>query len=233
MYKLKCHEITGVIHCLSGLRISGSDDLLQIGGTDLTCIKHPVTLKPYLPGSSLKGKMRSGLEQWLNKIGESGKPCGCKQSDCLICRVFGPHAKPQHQLGPARIIVRDGQLIVPEEALNSSIPLVFTERKSSTAIDRNTGAPLVGSLRSEELVIAGSLFALRIVIQEWDIDAKVQYENLKKAKRTGCFALAAFVLDGLKLVQQTGLGSRVSSGSGEIQFEDLKLDGQPIPEDLW
>lgn len=58
MRKTGYHEITGVIHCLSGLRVGGSDELLQIGGTDLTCIKHPVTLRPYIPGSSIKGRMR-------------------------------------------------------------------------------------------------------------------------------------------------------------------------------
>jgi CRISPR-associated protein Csm3 len=69
------HEITGIIHCKSGLRVGGSDELLQIGGTDLTCIKHPVTRAPYIPGSSIKGKMRSELEQRLGKIGRDGKPC--------------------------------------------------------------------------------------------------------------------------------------------------------------
>ena len=68
MKKTGYHEITGVIHCLSGLRVGGSDELLQIGGTDLTCIKHPVTLKAYIPGSSIKGKMRSEQEQKLGKF---------------------------------------------------------------------------------------------------------------------------------------------------------------------
>ena len=98
MKKIAYHEITGVIHCLSGMRIGGSDELLQIGGTDLTCIKHPVTLKPYIPGSSVKGKMRSELEQKLGKFGglDSNEPCGC--ASCLVCRIFGPHKKAKHNL---------------------------------------------------------------------------------------------------------------------------------------
>ena len=80
MRKTGYHEITGVIHCLSGLRVGGSDELLQIGGTDLTCIKHPVTLKPYIPGSSIKGKMRSEHEQRSGKFGGGGtEPCGCAE----------------------------------------------------------------------------------------------------------------------------------------------------------
>jgi CRISPR-associated protein Csm3 len=223
MRKTDYREITGIVHCLSGLRVGGSDELLQIGGTDLTCIKHPVTLKPYIPGSSIKGKMRSELEQKEGKITADGKPCRCLQPGCHVCRIFGPHAQTQHQFGPARIVVRDAQLKKGGE----------TEKKSSTAIDRTTGAALRGALRTEERVVADSTFSLRIGVQVWDLDEKAEYETLKKVKKIGGMALVAFVLDGLKLVQRTGLGSGVSKGSGEIQFEDLKLDDGPIPEDLW
>src|SRR5579884_3318530 len=56
-------SITATLEAVSGLRVGGSDDMLQIGGTDLTVIRHPVTLQPYIPGSSLKGKLRSELEK--------------------------------------------------------------------------------------------------------------------------------------------------------------------------
>ncbi len=221
MKKVNYHEITGVIRCVSGLRIGGSDDLLQIGGTDLTCIKHPVTLKPYLPGSSIKGKTRSELEARHGRFGgrDSNEPCGC--GNCIVCRVFGMHKPKANNIGPSRIIVRDAQLLNGGE----------TELKSENVIDRKTGTAM--HPRKIERVVAGSTFALRIGLQEWDLDAKVEHENLKKTKKTGGMALVTFVLDGLKLVQQTGLGSGVSKGSGEIQFDELKLDGKPIPEDLW
>ena len=213
MRKIGYHEITGIIHCLSGLRVGGSDELLQIGGTDLTCIKHPVTLRPYIPGSSIKGKMRSESEQRLGKVGVGGKPCGCKQQDCLVCRVFGPHATPQHNLGPTRIVVRDAQCIRGGEI----------EKKSSTAIDRNTGSALRGALRTEERIVPGSEFTLRIGIQVWDLD-----NDCKHKDKTGGDALVEFVKDGLCALQQTGIGSGISKGSGEIEFRDLKLDGTPF-----
>ncbi|HEY7158073.1 MAG TPA: type III-A CRISPR-associated RAMP protein Csm3 [Gemmataceae bacterium] len=222
MKKIGYHEITSVIHCLSGLRVGGSDELLQIGGTDLTCIKHAVTLKPYIPGSSIKGKMWSEQEQRLGKFGGGGtEPCGCAKPDCLVCRVFGPHKKAKHELGPTRIVVRDAACTKGGE----------TELKSENVIDRKTGTAL--HPRKVERVVAGSDFSLRIGIQIWDGDEKTDYENLKKVKKAGGMALVAFVLDGLKLVQRTGLGSGVSKGSGEVQFNELKLDSSPIPEDLW
>lgn len=210
MKKIDYHEITGTIHCVSGMRIGGSDELLQIGGTDLTCIKHPVTLKPYIPGSSIKGKMRSEHEQKLGKFGgrDDSEPCGCAKTDCLICRVFGPHKKATHDLGPSRIVVRDAQCTCGGE----------TELKSENVIDRRTGTAL--HPRKVERVAAGSDFALRIGIQIWDQDASVKY-----AGRSGADALVEFVKDGLKALRQTGLGSGISKGSGEIEFRDLKLDG--------
>lgn len=80
-----------------------------------------------------------------------------------------------------------------------------------------------GALRSEERVVAGSAFTLRIGIQEWDLDKNVSYAGKK-----GGDALVAFILEGLKLVQRTDLGSGVSKGSGEIQFEQLKADGKDV-----
>lgn len=210
MKKTGYREITGIIHCLSGLRVGGSDELLQIGGTDLTCIKHPVTLRPYIPGSSIKGKMRSELEQRHGKTGNGGKPCGCKAENCLVCRTFGPHATPQHSLGSTRIVVRDAQCVRGGEI----------EKKSSTAIDRSTSSALRGSLRTEERIVTGSEFTLRIGIQVWDLDDGCRHKD-----KTGGDALVEFVKDGLRALQQTGLGSGISKGSGEIAFHDLKLDG--------
>lgn len=210
MKKTGYHEITGIIHCLSGLRIGGSDELLQIGGTDLTCIKHPVTLRPYIPGSSIKGKMRSELEQKLGTFGgnSQNEPCGCAQASCLVCRVFGPHKKANHQLGPTRIVVRDAVCTRGGE----------TELKSENVIDRKTGTAM--HPRKVERVVAGSEFSLRIGIQVWDLDMGCQHNGT-----TGGDALVEFVKDGLRALQQTGLGSGVSKGSGEIEFRDLKLDG--------
>jgi CRISPR-associated protein Csm3 len=211
MRKTGYHEITGIIHCLSGLRVGGSDELLQIGGTDLTCIKHPVTLRPYIPGSSIKGKMRSELEQKLGKFGgrDDNEPCGCKQ--CLVCRVFGPHKQARHELGPTRIVVRDAACTRGGE----------TELKSENVIDRKTGTAM--HPRKVERVVAGSEFSLRIGIQVWDLD-----DGCKHNGKTGGDALVEFVKDGLRALQQTGIGSGISKGSGEIEFRDLKLDGTPF-----
>lgn len=213
MRKTGHHTITGSIHCLSGLRIGGSDDVLQIGGTDLTCIKHRVTQEPYIPGTSLKGRLRSEMEQTLGKFGgrDNNEPCGCIRDDCLICRIFGPHKKNKHQLGPTRIIVRDAPVVAGGE----------TEIKTENAISRDTGT--AQHPRKIERVVSGSEFAFKIGLQVWDIDRDCRHAN-----QQGGAALVAFLKDAMCQVQHTGIGSGVSKGSGEIEFRDLKLDGQPF-----
>ena len=211
MKKTGYRSITATIHLLSGMRIGGSDDQLEIGGTDLTCIKHPVSKQPYIPGSSIKGKMRSELEMKLGKFGgrDQNEPCGCAQSSCLVCRVFGPHKNTRNELGPSRIVVRDAALTKGGE----------TELKAENVIDRKTGTAL--HPRKFERVVSGSEFSLKIGVQVWDMDGSCSHNG-----KTGDTALVEFVKEGLRLVQRTGLGSGVSKGSGEIEFRDLKLDGQ-------
>jgi len=162
--------------------------------------------------------MRSEQEQKLGKFGgrDNSEPCGCAQTDCLVCRVFGPHKKARHDLGPTRIVVRDAACTRGGE----------TELKSENVIDRKTGAAL--HPRKVERVAAGSEFSLRIGIQVWDLDEKISYEDRAKQKHQGETALVEFVKDGLRALQQTGLGSGISKGSGEIEFRDLKLDGTPF-----
>ena len=93
-----------------------------------------------------------------------------------------------------------------------------TELKSENVIDRQTGTAL--HPRKVERVVAGSEFSLRIGIQVWDLDA-----NSKHNGKSGGEALVEFVKEGLRALRQTGLGSGISKGSGEIDFRDLKLDG--------
>jgi len=210
MQKEKIHAITGVIHCVSGLRVGGSDGLLEIGATELTCIKNPTNSQPYIPGSSIKGKLRSEMEC---KKGINGpEPCGCGKESCLICRVFGPHKNTHYAFGPPRLIVRDAQ---PSAA-------IICEIKTENIINRKTGA--AEHPRSMERVPAGTKFDFKLSIQEWDIDKTCSYPPTGGGE-TGGKALIEFIKDAMRLVQATGIGSGITRGSGEIKFESLKLNG--------
>jgi CRISPR-associated protein Csm3 len=205
MKKLNHYVIKGEIELLSGTRIGGSDDVLQIGGTDLTCIKDPVTGRPYIPGSSIKGKMRSSLEKVLGKT--SGRePCGCAKDDCPVCRVFGPHKNTNHQLGPTRIIVRDAPLISADFAI---------ENKTESVNRRDTGA--AEHPRTIERVAPGARFALEIGVQEFDMDAQFKYKDADGKERTGADALLEVVDHALWVMEQTGIGAGTGKGYGKIK----------------
>lgn len=215
------HQITGEIHLLSGMRIGGNDDFLQIGATDLTVIKHPETLEPYIPGSSLKGKMRSQLELQFG-LCRGNEPFSASNAhlnptEYLLASIFGPHKNVKHQLGPTRIIVRDGVLLQRQRGV--------IEIKPEVMINRGTG---VGQHpRTMERVASGAGFSLKIELQVFDIDtadtSRCAYDG-----KVGGGAMIEFVKAGLRLVEQTGLGASISRGSGEVVFRDLELDGQPI-----
>jgi CRISPR-associated protein Csm3 len=65
--------ITGKIICETGLHIGGTQEGIEIGGVDNIVIRDPLTDLPYIPGSSLKGKLRHLLEWELNKVFSDGK----------------------------------------------------------------------------------------------------------------------------------------------------------------
>ncbi len=210
----KIKVIKGRIFCETGLHIGGSQDEIEIGGVDLPVIKHPITKEPYIPGSSLKGKMRSTLERKYDKVTNKGEPCGCGKEDCLICRVFGPHKNTSHSLGPTRILVRDSKL--SQETRNEYNELAVKggvlplENKTENIINRLKGT--AEHPRSLERVPAGSKFDMEIAVQIFEGDNEQD--------------IIDFIKEGLLLVQETYLGGFGSRGSGKVKFQDLTIDGE-------
>jgi len=216
------HEVLkGTIELLSGGRVGGSDDILQIGGVDLTCIRDPATGRPYLPGSSLKGRMRSCLEKELGKFtkdrdGRNREPCGCARWDCPVCVVFGPHKNTNHELGPTRIIVRDAPLVTPE---------FHIENKTESVNRRDTGA--AEHPRTVERVAPGAKFAFEIAVQSYDSDERVRYTDTDGKPVQGLAALKEVVEHALTLVEDTGIGAGVGKGYGKVKIT-ITQDWTPL-----
>ena len=207
MKKVNHYILKGEIELLSGMRIGGSEDVLQIGGTDLTCIKDPSNGKPYIPGSSIKGRIRSGLEKRLGRDGKKlGEPCGCSRADCPICLIFGPHMNAAHNLGPTRIIFRDAHMLSE----------FVIENKTETGNNRLTGA--AQSPRTVERVATGAKFALEIAMQEFDIDGQFEYKDSEGGKLKGIDAMLEVVDHGLWEMEQMGIGAGTGKGYGQIKI---------------
>ena len=215
MQRTAIHTIRFVAFCDSGLHIGGSQDELTIGGADNPVIKNPETRRPYIPGSSLKGKMRAELEKETGRVGgrREDEPCGC--GNCAVCRVFGAHRNSASTLGPSRLIVRDGQLRKGGHI----------ENKTENVINRQTGA--AQHPRTNERVVEGTEFRMQIVLQVFSLDEQFSHTDRNGNPHHGDEALQAVVADGLRLVQMTGLGGGTSRGSGAVRFEDFELDGRP------
>lgn len=196
--------ISGKIECVTGLAIKGSNSDLNIGGADSEVIKNPLTGMPYIPGSSIKGKMRSQLEK-LKGLNTDGKPCGCGKNDCNICKVFGAHKNSGAKSAPVRIIVRDANL--SEETLELLKTRDFDdgnflEVKAENIIDRNSGTS--ANPRFVERVPAGAKFDFKILLQIFEDDDKKE--------------LVRFVKEGLKAIEDSYLGGSGSRGYGEVRF---------------
>lgn len=207
------HIVTfqGTIKCLTGLAIKGMNNEMNIGGADSEVIKNPLTGEPYIPGSSLKGKMRSQLER---KYGmrtkydeqEFSKPCGCGKTTCPICKIFGAHMNPNAKSAPTRIIVRDANLSEKTRKQIEELPLEsgsYLEVKAENLIKRDSGT--AESPRFMERVPAGAEFDFEIILQVFEND------DVQK--------LCNYVEEALRLVEASYLGGSGSRGYGKVAFD--------------
>ena len=212
-------RITGKIKVETGLHIGAPNDAIEIGGMDNPIIKDPLTQLPYIPGSSLKGKMRSLMEWKLGKIDNSGRLCSCGRADCPVCRVFGAAITHDHdsegfRRGPTRLIVRDALL---SEEFKSKADLII-EEKDENSINRVTA---VAVPRPLERVVPSVTFDLELVYRVLDIDGDGGQKDEE--------LFNTVVIESLKLLQNDYLGGGGSRGNGKISFVDLKDEkGQTI-----
>ncbi|AAB85569.1 type III-A CRISPR-associated RAMP protein Csm3 [Methanothermobacter thermautotrophicus] len=215
----KNYIITGEILCRTGLHIGVSKDSIEIGGSDNPIIRDPVTRLPYIPGSSIKGKMRSLLELELDRVSNGG-PCKCGK--CEICRVFGSAADSSSSSGPTRtdsssssgptrIIVRDAFPTdeTVEEWKESSEVVEGAELKYENNLNRITS---MANPRNQERVPRGSKFGFEIIVSEYDGDS----DNLR------------IVLEGLRLLEDSYLGGSGTRGYGKIEFKNIKIRERPV-----
>jgi len=165
--------IKGIIRCDTGLSIGGNKESFEIGGIDNPVIRDPVTRFPYIPGSSLKGKMRSLLEWDLGKIEATGDVHQCKTTEdaknCPICRIFGTSAGEEIKVGPTRLIVRDSYPTKETIEMWGSLDtgLLYTEWKKENTIKRITSE---ANPRDMERIPTGSEFEFEMVYGIYDIN---------------------------------------------------------------
>ena len=212
MKLLKIKKITGTLELLTGLHIGAGKDSIEIGGVDMPVIKDARTQEPYIPGSSLKGKMRSLLEWKLGEIEPNGHIKNATGND-IAARIFG-HTNKDLKTGPTRIIVRDAFLNKEDLKKLAQEGISRTEIKYENTINRISAA---ATPRQLERAIAGLKFDIEIIYKIFDIgdNGQKDIDNLEYVKQA------------LKLLELDALGGGGSRGSGKIKFH-LTLDGKDL-----
>jgi CRISPR-associated protein Csm3 len=216
------------LHCETGLHIGAGKGTLEIGGADNPVAKDSFG-RPYVPGSSLRGRLRSLLEQAHGMVKPSelvylsrrrGQEVRIHQSDRPddeVCLLFGRNPGRMDRVEgealdasvttPARLTVYDATLDADSitAAMRENLDDELTEVKSENAIDRLTAQ---SSPRTLERVPAGARFRVRMIL---DILCPEDKE------------LIARLIEGMRLLEDDALGGGGSRGSGRVRFSHLKL----------
>ncbi|MCX8093975.1 MAG: type III-A CRISPR-associated RAMP protein Csm3 [Candidatus Goldbacteria bacterium] len=207
---LNYEEIKGIIRCETGLRIGGKESTAEIGGVDNPVIRNPLDGFPYIPGSSLKGKIRFLLEHAEGKIDDEGNPHECNESNCMICKVFGKNANKENEsngIEIGRAIFRDAFLTEDSKEelkkLAQQTGLKYVEIKTENVINRKKGT--AEHPRDMERVPAGTEFEFSISIRIFENDNKEEIIN--------------FIKKGLSLLEKDTLGGSGSRGYGKIKIK--------------
>ncbi|MCP4349476.1 MAG: type III-A CRISPR-associated RAMP protein Csm3 [Desulfobacterales bacterium] len=230
---------TGELECLTGLHIGASKEGLEIGALDSPVVRDPLTLEPYIPGSSLKGKLRALLEKANprlvpNRNGGSGiSRHECNDWDkgenrnrnynrsmsypgalqCPVCRLFGSTSGPGERARnfPSRLKVRDLELINGDVLKEIDTGLLYTEWKFENSIDRVTSC---ANPRNLERVPRGAKFRLSIIYDAEDTETlNDDMENLKLA---------------IQLLHDDALGGHGSRGYGQVRLDITGIEARKI-----
>ena len=205
---IKKIKIEVPITVITGLHIGGNSESVEIGGIDNSVIKlASKDNQPYIPGSSLKGKMRCLLEQvaGASKIGNDEK----------VNNLFGitEDKETKRKNRPSKLIVRDAMLSEDskkELLACDSLDMPFTENKWENVIDRINGK--AEHPRQTERVPAGAVFNAEFILNIWDGDDEKEMMELFEK--------------GIHLLENDYLGGSGSRGYGQIKFG--KLDNKTI-----
>ena len=189
-------RINGEIELLTGLHIGTGGEFAAIGAADSPVIKDIITNESIIPGSSLKGKLRSMLGARYSIKNANGADDDCDE----IKRLFGSVDKP------SRLIFSD-MTISNKDELNSLNVYTTTETKFENTINRLSG---VANPRQIERTIRGCTYSMDIIY-----NLKEEDEALEDMK---------MLAEGFKLLEFDYLGGHGSRGYGKVKFNNLSAE---------
>lgn len=192
---------SGKIRLLTGLHIGAGGETLKIGGVDSPVIttpvkseKGPVKDLPYIPGSSLKGKLRK-MAMLISKP---------EEVDMIFGHGIGS-GKPS--TGPTRIIIRDAFPTKEwrEKIVNSDFYDGGLELKGENWI-QSSG---IAKPRFIQRVIPGVEFDVDIILSLYDDDNESRFVKILKSS--------------IEALEDSYLGGSGTRGYGRVEF-DMDFD---------
>jgi CRISPR-associated protein Csm3 len=196
--------ITGNITVKTGLAIGGNKSGIDIGGLDNPVIKTYQGI-PYIPGSSLKGKMRALIARVAgtrNVSDDVSKMSDPKNEYRHLATIFGfgaNDANNKEKSGEALLKVRDSYVE------NSCEKVVLTEEKTENQIDRVTGK---ANPRPIERVVHGTIFKMEMCLDVYDENKSKEYLKL--------------ILLAINLLKQDYLGGGGTRGHGRVDIDKIE-----------
>ena len=201
---------------LTGLHVGSTDAELSIGGVDNPVVRDPINDEPYIPGSSIKGKMRALMEWALGKIDpekDARKAAhACSEPECKICRVFGAPASDENppERGPTRLFVRDARLTSRGRDMLRKLQSLTghdAELKQEVFVPRLGGD---ANPRTTERIPAGAEFEFELIYKVYDTGdgGKTDEKYFKEV-----------VGEALRLLELDALGGHTSRGYGKIKLD--------------
>lgn len=188
----------------TGLHIGGSNDYAPIGAVDSVFVRDPFTRQPIIPGSSVKGKMRTLLAKARNGARMVQNPV---EDEKVVRRLFGATGEKQVLL--SRLQFSD--LFINRKAERKFEKLdtdtYMGEVKFENTIERGTGTAMP---RQIERVPRGTTFDFRLI---YNIENE---EELNEDMEV--------LAQGFRLLQLDYLGGHGSRGYGRVSFSDFFIE---------
>lgn len=199
-------EITGKIKIMTGLHIGGSKEFSAIGAVDSPVMRDTYSNMPFIPGSSLKGKLRFLLQEKYGKKARDEKT-NHNDDDLRVKRLFGSsNDKKDEKSFKSRLYFSDS-FISNEKDLNKMGIEQMTEVKFENTINRFTA---IANPRQIERVIRGTEFDMSVIYNaDSKEDLREDIKNLKEA---------------FELLEYDYLGGNGSRGYGRVKIENLELN---------
>ncbi len=202
--------ITSTMRLITGLRIGDSKENVEIGGVDSPVVRRKDNYEPYIPGSSLKGKIRSLLELVMGDYDEN-----CQNTGSIVCQLFGASENKKRGLQgqQSKILVRDAFLTKESsDKLKASqyTDLPFTEVKWENMINREKGT--AEHPRQIERIPAGAEFDIEFIINIFNGDDEQNLYTLFER--------------GIELLEADYLGGSGTRGYGKVEFVNTQTKEQ-------